>query len=127
MVPTTRELGCWAEQLAEKYLRDQGLKSVMRNFRSRFGEIDLVMRDGAALVFVEVRYRSNPNFGDGADSVDGRKQRRLLATAEHYLQRFCKADDVACRFDVVSVTTSGGDHKIRWIADAFSADGYPGS
>lgn len=105
-----------AERIAEQYLRTQGLRLHRRNYRSPYGEIDLIMRDGATLVFVEVRLRSNPRFGSGADSIDFRKQKRLQRTAEHYLQR--QRSVPACRFDVVSLD---GDGDIHWIPDAFGA------
>lgn len=103
-----------AEQLAEQYLQAQGLRLRRRNYRSPHGEIDLIMQDGTTLVFVEVRLRSNPRFGSGAESVDARKQLRLQRTAEHYLQR--QSNTPACRFDVVSLNGRG---DIHWIPDAF--------
>ncbi|NLO79422.1 MAG: YraN family protein [Xanthomonadaceae bacterium] len=106
-----------AERRAERYLRAQGLRLLDRNYRSPHGEIDLIMQDGATLVFVEVRLRSNPRFGSGADSIDHRKRQRLLRTAEHYLQRQRRIP--ACRFDVVSLDGTG---KIHWIPDAFGAE-----
>jgi putative endonuclease len=90
------------ERLAEDYLRRHRLQPVARNHRCRFGEIDLVMRDGATLVFVEVRYRSSDRFGTAAETVDRRKQRRLTAAASHYLQGHPTV--LPCRFDVVAVS-----------------------
>lgn len=106
-----------AERLAERHLRAHGLVLRERNYRSPHGEIDLIMRDGETLVFVEVRQRSNPRFGSGVDSIDGRKQRRLRLTAEHYLQR--QRSVPACRFDVVSLN---GEGDIHWIPGAFDAE-----
>lgn len=106
-----------AERRAEQYLRAQGLRLQRRNYRSPHGEIDLIMRDGTTLVFVEVRLRSNRRFGSGADSIDRRKQQRLQRTAEHYLQR--QQNLPACRFDVVSLD---GEGDIHWIPDAFGAE-----
>jgi uncharacterized protein (TIGR00252 family) len=83
----------------------------------RFGEIDLVMRDGATLVFVEVRYRRSDRFGAPAETVDRRKQQRLTAAANHYLQAHPTV--LPCRFDVVAV--SGGD-RIEWIKNAFAVE-----
>ena len=117
----TRERGLWAEGLAEDHLRAQGLQPITRNFRCRFGEIDLIMRDSDILVFVEVRYRRSTNFGDGADSVDVRKQRRLLRTAEYYMQRIDGTEDVVCRFDIVSITTTSSGNQTQWITNAFGA------
>lgn len=105
-----------AERQAERHLRAHGLKLRTRNYRSPFGEIDLIMQHGDTLVFIEVRQRRNPNFGSGADTVDLRKQRRLQRTAEHYLQRQRRIPP--CRFDVVSLNGAG---DIHWIPGAFDA------
>src|SRR5204862_504789 len=77
--------GTLAEQRAERYLQSQGLGLIERNYRSRFGEIDLIMRDGTSLVFVEVRMRRNKDFGGAAASIDVRKQQRIIRTAHQYL------------------------------------------
>ena len=79
------------------------------------------MQDGQATIFVEVRYRRSNRFGSSAESVDWRKQEKLLATAEHYLQQHPKAARGACRFDVVALTTENQLQKIDWIVDAFQA------
>lgn len=124
MSPTARgsasARGAWAEDLACRFLLDQGLALITRNYRSRHGELDLVMRDGATIVFVEVRMRSRTDFGGATASIDPRKCRRLVATAEHYLQHRHLASE-ACRFDVVSVTASQDGNDIEWIDDAFHA------
>lgn len=78
------------------------------------------MRDGDTIAFVEVRMRSRLDFGSGAESVDARKRSRILATAEHYLQRHASLL-AGCRFDVVSIHRRAGAHRITWIRDAFGA------
>ncbi len=105
-----------AERLAAAHLTRAGLQLLERNYRCRLGEIDLIMRDGATLVFVEVRERRHGGFGSGADSVDRRKIRRLVAAAQHYLQNQPRLPP--CRFDVVSVD---GDDNLTWIPGAFDA------
>jgi putative endonuclease len=112
--------GAWAEDLACRHLLDQGLRLVTRNYRCRHGEIDLVMRDGSTIAFIEVRLRNRTDFGSGAESVDARKQARLLSSAEHYLQRHATllAD---CRFDVVSILQCGNTRQLEWIRNAFDA------
>jgi len=102
-----------AEDRAARFLERCGLRLVARNYRTRQGEIDLIAHDGAVLVFVEVRMRSAKRFGDGAETVDWRKQRRLVAAARHYLMRLGR--EPACRFDVVSLE---GDEP-TWIRGAF--------
>ncbi len=103
-----------AEQLARDYLRGQGLTEVERNYRCRFGEIDLIMRDGKVLVFVEVRMRASNAFGGAVASIDVRKQRKLLSAARHYISSTGRMPD--CRFDAVLLN---GDSRIEWIQNAF--------
>ncbi len=108
--------GTLAEQWAAQYLQRQGLKPVERNYRSRFGEIDLIMKDGATLVFVEVRLRRNGGFGGAAASIDGRKQQRLIRTAQHYLAGL--AQTPPCRFDAVLMDDAQG-RNVQWLRNAF--------
>ena len=107
--------GAQAEQQAARYLQHQGLKPVAQNYRGRFGEIDLIMRDGATLVFVEVRLRRSANFGGAAASIDARKQRRIILTAQQYLAGL--AHIPPCRFDAVLMDDNG----VQWLRNAFEA------
>jgi putative endonuclease len=106
--------GQTAEARAEAWLKKQGLTPVTRNWRCRFGEIDLVMRDGDMLVFVEVRLRSRADFGGAAASVTPAKQKKLLAAARQYLAALKSIPP--CRFDVVAIE---GDAAPAWIRNAF--------
>lgn len=106
-----------AERLAAAYLEQQGLKLLTSNYHCRFGEIDLVMRDGKALVFVEVRLRSTDRFGGAAMSITPAKRQRLSRTAEHYLQEH---GDSVCRFDAVLMSKTDIE-DIEWIRNAFDA------
>lgn len=111
-----------AESLACDYLQRRGLSLLQRNYRSRHGEIDLIMHGKDSLVFVEVRYRRQAHFGSGAESVDRRKQSRIAACAQHYLQRHPQAAARPCRFDVVAISGAGtGTPAIEWIQNAFPA------
>lgn len=110
-------LGGVKEQLAVDYLQGRGLRLLARNHRCRQGEIDLVMRDGDIIVFVEVRYRGSSRFGTPAESVDWHKQRRLIAAAGHYLQK--NPSVLPCRFDVVAISAQD---RLEWIQDAFIVD-----
>ena len=112
----TLDLGRDAETRAEAMLKRAGLKTVTRNFRCRGGEIDLVMRDGEHLVFVEVRYRSHSDFGGAAGSIGTKKQRRVILAAGHFLQSSRWSGP--CRFDVVAFEHG---HDGHWIRDAFGA------
>src|SRR5512139_3734781 len=107
-------LGQTAETRAAAFLHAKGLALVARNWRCRFGEIDLVMRDGATLVFVEVRLRSRDDFGGAAASVTPAKQKRLLAAARQYLATLKTLPP--CRFDVVALNNSAAP---EWIKNAF--------
>lgn len=107
-------LGAAKEALACAYLQARGLRLVTRNYRCPPGEIDLVMRDGPCLVFVEVRYRRGSAYGSPQESVTSRKRARITRAAQHYLQRHPTGLD--CRFDVLAI--SGGD-QIEWLRDAF--------
>lgn len=104
-----------AERLAAAFLEREGLKILERNYRCRFGEIDLVAASGDTLVFVEVRARKSEAFGGAASSITAAKRRRLLAAARHYLARY--RADRACRFDVVLVR--GQEREIEWLTNAF--------
>ncbi|CAG0930824.1 MAG: hypothetical protein EFKGCFLK_02593 [Rhodocyclaceae bacterium] len=106
--------GALAEEQAARHLARQGLKILARNYRCRGGEIDLVCRDGATLVFVEVRLRTHAGFGGAAASITPAKQRRLMLAANHYL---AGKPWPACRFDAVLLD---GTH-IDWIRNAFDA------
>jgi putative endonuclease len=108
--------GTEAELSALRFLQDRSLRPVRRNYRCRGGEIDLVMRDADVLVFVEVRLRRNRAFGGALASVDGRKQRRLILAAQHYLQSHSWAGP--CRFDVVGIDARG---ECEWVRNAFEA------
>jgi putative endonuclease len=112
-----KQLGGQAEALAAAFLKQQGLKQVASNYHCRFGEIDLIMRDGNTLVFVEVRLRSNENFGGAAMSITAAKRQRLVQTAQHYLQQH---GDCACRFDAILMRTVDMQ-TIEWIKNAFEA------
>ena len=107
--------GAQAEQQAARYLQQQGLKPVAQNYRGRFGEIDLIMQDGATLVFVEVRLRRSANFGGAAASIDAHKQRRIIRTAQQYLAGL--AHIPPCRFDAVLMDASG----VQWLKNGFEA------
>ncbi len=116
------EAGRRAEQDACDYLERQGLRLVERNYRCARGEIDLIMQDRDALVFVEVRYRRSHRYGSGAESVDWRKQGKLLTTAAYYLLGHPKAARRPCRFDVITLTgQDNGRAHIDWITNAFQA------
>ena len=105
-----------AERIAEKFLLAHGMVCVERNYRSRFGEIDLIMKDGAGLVFVEVRMRKNSGFGGAGASIGHGKQQRIIAAAQHYLSGMRTLP--ACRFDALLLNDLS-ETSIEWVQDAF--------
>jgi putative endonuclease len=111
-----------AEAYAEAFLKQQGLITRHKNNRCKLGEIDLIMTQGKNLVFVEVRLRNNRHFSSAAESVDYRKQKKIIRTAQHFLLKMNLLDKVPCRFDVIAFNSSRPETEIpEWIKDAFSA------
>lgn len=108
-----------AEDRACEHLARHGLTLIERNYRTPFGEIDLIMQHQQTVVFVEVRYRRSQEYGSPAETIDLRKQAKLRTTAVHYLQRHKSVARKACRFDVVAVTGSAPDERIQWLQNAF--------
>lgn len=113
-------LGRRGEDLAAEHLVREGYRLLQRNYRCRLGEIDLVARDGEAVVFVEVKTRRSKAFGTSAEAVSASKQARLLRLADCYL-RDRGLGNPPCRFDVVAVDAAADPPVIDLIRDAFSA------
>ncbi len=104
-----------AERRALAYLQQQDLTLVCSNFRCKLGELDLVMREGAVLVIVEVRFRQSEQFGGALASITRQKQARIVAATQHYVI-INNLSHAAIRFDVVALSGDGGIH---WIKNAF--------
>ena len=117
----SRARGRHWERAAERWLRQRGVHIIRRNFTCRSGEIDLVVRDGPEIAFVEVKYRSRSGFGSGAEHVTWHKQRRIVSAARLYLQYHKHAPSQVFRFDVVSINDQPDGAKIQWIKSAFEA------
>lgn len=114
-------LGRKGEALAASHLERSGYAIVARNARTRWGELDLVARDGEAWVFVEVKTRRGARFGQGAEAVTYAKQQKIIRMAQIYLARL-SLWDVAIRFDVVEVSLDEqGEAQIRHLIGAFGA------
>ena len=113
-------IGRDSEEAALAHLRAQGLRLILRNYRCRAGEIDLVMLERTTLVLVEVRYRSANRFGGAAASVTWHKQRRLAAAAGHLLLTHADLRRYPARFDVVAISPGAAGREVQWIRDAFS-------
>lgn len=108
-------IGQAGEDEALAYLRQQGLVLVDRNVRCRGGELDLVMRHGDVVVFVEVRKRADCRHGGAAASITAAKQARLIRAAQTFLLRY--ASPPACRFDIVAIDGA----TLSWLKDAIQA------
>ena len=115
--------GRQAEKLARRYLQDRGLKLIAANYRCRYGELDLVMRDGALLVVVEVRSRRSDRHGRPEASIDFRKKRRIALSARCFLRDHPQYSGMMLRFDVVGILTEDERARIRWIPNALEFDG----
>ena len=117
----SRHRGNLAEQQALHYLQRQGLQLIVQNFQARCGEIDLIMRDGKTLVFIEVRQRANSRYARAAHTIDQHKQRRIANTAALFLQKHPVFQQNICRFDVITFDGFiGSDTRPTWIQAAFS-------
>lgn len=114
------ELGEIGEDLAVAHLRKLRYKILERNFRCKFGEIDIVALDGKSLVFIEVKARSTGEFGSPLTGVTPRKQRQLVKVALAYLQKH-RLFNRQARFDVVAVEMDSGKKTINVIRNAFEA------
>ena len=120
-----------AEKIAFKYLAQQGLKLVEKNYSCRYGEIDLIMRDKQSLVFIEVRYRQSTDFGLPEETVTVSKQSKIIKSAQSFLLEKKYFELYPVRFDIVAITGKVSnykvycgtipEHKINWITDAFYA------
>lgn len=110
--------GRWAEQQVAIYLKAQGVHIVAQNYYCREGEIDLVGLHQNTLIFIEVRYRHSNRYGTGAESIDQRKQQRIILTAQHFLQHHPQWQESNCRFDAILVNQTN-QLEIQWIPDAF--------
>jgi putative endonuclease len=123
-MPTSprQQAGREAEHQALEYLCRQGLTLLVQNWTCKRGELDLVMLDGDTVVFVEVRYRLHAGWGGALESVDARKQEKLIMAAQHFLQKEAQWAEHPCRFDVLALEGSASrDTRINWIRNAFDS------
>jgi putative endonuclease len=116
-----RAAGDVFEQRACAELERAGLQLLTRNYTTRHGELDLVMRDGNTVVFVEVRYRKSTSHGDAVASITTSKQAKLIFAAQHWLAANPKHAKCPCRFDVVSYDGPPDAVRHEWLRNAFDA------
>jgi putative endonuclease len=120
--PTSKRLtGDRFEQQACDVLVRGGMLVIARNYSTRFGEIDLIMRDRDVVVFVEVRYRRSGGFGGAAASVTEAKRARLVRAAQCFLLTHAEHARRPCRFDVVSFDGPSTEARMQWCRAAFDA------
>ncbi len=112
-----RSVGNQKEELVAAWLKEQGVEILARNFYFHGGELDLVIKDGEYLCFIEVKYRKSTNYGYPEEAVTPSKQRKILQGAKVFLYKNHISSDTPCRFDVISVY----QEEITWIKDAFMA------
>jgi putative endonuclease len=107
-----------AEEMACQYLQDRGLRLLKRNFRTKRGEIDLIMQDKSCVVFVEVRFRRSRRYGSAEESISSGKCQRLNAAALAYLQQSAQGGNTQARFDAVAISPNSsqpGNFTINWL------------
>lgn len=114
-----RAFGEQAEKAAANYLKRRGLKLEQFNYHCRFGEIDIIMREGETWVFVEVRCRAENAQVSASESITAQKMRKIRKTAEYFMMQFAEMPD--CRFDVIAMSHSTDKigYNIDWIRNAF--------
>ncbi len=112
------------EKLALHFLQKHGLSLIQQNYNQKTGEIDLILEDNEFLIFAEVRYRKPNSYASGLESIDYRKQRKIIKTAKLFLLQNKKYQNAYCRFDVLSISSYDNKTKIHWIKNAFSDTGY---
>jgi putative endonuclease len=117
-----RQIGQNAEDIAARFLQEQGIELLLRNYRRRLGELDLVGRDGDVLLIVEVRTRASDQYGTAADSIDFYKRRRIIRASLQLLQQRKDLARSRVRFDVVIVSEPSSENpRVEWIKHAFEA------
>ena len=110
--------GMLAEEQALQYLLQRGLVMVERNFRCRYGEIDLIMRDNNTIIFVEVRSRKSDAFLDPMESIDYAKRNKLIRASELFMQKLTMANEYDWRFDVITLNGAPPDVRVNWLKAA---------
>lgn len=113
-----KSVGTYGEDIAVSFLKARGYEIVERNYRKRYGEIDIIARDNGEIVFIEVKTRKSNRFGSPFEAVDSRKQQRMSRVALAFLLSRGMTDRAA-RFDVVAVRLVAGQPEIEVVKDAF--------
>ena len=116
-----KSFGVYGENIAGKYLRKNGYKILQKNFRTKFGEIDIIAKENDVIAFVEVKTRESGEFASPFLSIDKNKQKHIIKASLVYLKSKKILEKHACRFDVISVISNdtGSSNKVELIKDAF--------
>ena len=117
MSEPTKAIGRKGEDLAADLCREKKYRIIETNYRTPFGEIDIIAKDGDVIVFIEVKTRSGDGFGAPFEAVTYRKRQKIKKVAMGYLKRF--REEVPCRFDVISISGKNGRNSVEHIRDAF--------
>lgn len=112
-------MGSLAEDAAIKFLTKQDLHLIERNFRSRYGEIDLIMKDAEIIVFVEVRYRKNKKYLDPLETINSKKVKHIINTCNFYIQK-SNTDNRMYRIDIITLSGNLETPEIQWYQNAFT-------
>jgi putative endonuclease len=116
--PSYQHPGFVAEKIAYEYLINHGLIGLYQNFRSKFGEIDLIMMQDEMLVFIEVRHRSDTRHMDPLETITTSKVRKIILTSQYFLQKHQSIRN-QFRFDIITMTGNLNSPQIKWIKNAF--------
>ncbi|OGT47206.1 MAG: YraN family protein [Gammaproteobacteria bacterium RIFCSPHIGHO2_12_FULL_41_20] len=114
----SKSIGQKAEEIACRFLLQQGLQLLKKNYTSRYGEIDLILQDRHDVIFVEVRNRNRIDYGNALESVTKNKQKKIIRTAFCFLQKNNLLNKINCRFDIIAIKNG----KLEWIKNAFSLE-----
>lgn len=116
-----RQLGFEYEECAAEYLKEKGYQILARNYQNKYGEIDIIAKDYKdEIVYCEIKFRRNNQYGDPIEAVDIRKQRRICKTALYHYAQYGYMEQQSCRFDVIGIY---GDGSIKHIEHAFEYQG----
>ncbi len=118
MTHQRQDFGRLGESLAERHLRDQGYEIVCRNYRTRFGEIDIIAKDRGTIVFVEVKSRRSITYGSARSAITPQKRRKMSMLALYYLKT-TRQTSARARFDVVNICSGDGEPNVDVIKNAF--------
>ena len=116
---SSKSIGVEGEEIAARFLENRGYQILETNYRTRFGEIDIIGLDDEIIVFIEVKLRSGKTYGFPSEAVDHKKQSQIIRVARYFLSRKRMAN-IICRFDTVSIFPSDQEgFQCELIKDAF--------